>query len=737
MRIYTAGLIDKSSQSNNATLQKRLLSHYRKSLGIPASAINSQELNTFIVLSGQKNDGNIDSKTIEKIEKRTLDIFTKYHISNKSKFEQELKNNQELRETSRIVKDFVKEVDPNLAKIFDSRLEKISKDIPNMHCEIQSRSIVTLWDIVENREHRFFLSGFDSPIFKSSTSETEMNMDKLVDKLLFSNFFKIFLKPTVARLQEMDRVLERLKMGVEGTHYRSKNQKLQTKLELFLRILAAKLSALHDIGSVISRIFDLFQFPRNVLPPYHLGNDAVNLNAALAEMASEIEYGKALLIEVQDKLQECQIHLRDYLDEQKNGVKTIDSANDFQTRLLSIAELSIDLFVEAELLKTWTDLFGSDIPYFSFDRQLFDHNDSHVGSVISRIFDLFQFPRNVLPPYHLGNDAVNLNAALAEMASEIEYGKALLIEVQDKLQECQIHLRDYLDEQKNGVKTIDSANDFQTRLLSIAELSIDLFVEAELLKTWTDLFGSDIPYFSFDRQLFDHNDSYAFDVADDIILAVRGLTKNYNLGKTTVYALRGVNLDIKEGEFVAILGNSGAGKTTLLNCIAGLDTPDHGVVLFRGKNLHKLSDSAKSKSRLLEMGFIFQTYALLPHFNTRENVALPADLAGLSKDLKDRIEKLLEGVGIDEQAKQYPATLSGGQMQRVAIARALTNRPAVIFADEPTGDLDSVTGKQVMDLLKKFHKETKTTIIVITHEQDIADYAERKIMMKDGIITPS
>jgi putative ABC transport system ATP-binding protein len=606
MRIYTAGLIDKSSQSNNATLQKRLLSHYRKSLGIPASAINSQELNTFIVLSGQKNDGNIDSKTMEKIEKRTLDSFTKYHISNKSKFEQELKNNQELRETSRIVKDFVKEVDPNLAKIFDSRLEKISKDIPNMHCEIQMRSIVTLWEIVENREHRFFLSGFDSPIFKSSTSETEINMDKLVDKLLFSNFFKIFLKPTVARLQEMDRALERLKMGVEGTHYRSKNKKLQTKLELFLRILAAKLSALHDIGSVISRIFDLFQFPRTVLPPYHLGNDAVNLNAALAEMASEIEYGKALLIEVQDKLQECQIHLRDYLDEQKNGVKTIDSANDFQTRLLSIAELSIDLFVEAELLKTWTDLFGSDIPYFSFDRQLFDHNDS-----------------------------------------------------------------------------------------------------------------------------------YAFDVADDIILAVRGLTKNYNLGKTTVYALRGVNLDIKEGEFVAILGNSGAGKTTLLNCIAGLDKPDHGVVLFRGKNLHKLGDSAKSKSRLLEMGFIFQTYALLPHFNTRENVALPADLAGLSKDLKDRIEKLLEGVGIDEQAKQYPATLSGGQMQRVAIARALTNRPAVIFADEPTGDLDSVTGKQVMDLLKKFHKETKTTIIVITHEQDIADYAERKIMMKDGIITPS
>ena len=168
MKIYTAGLIDKSSQSNNVTLKKRLLSHYRKSLGIPGSAITSQELNTFIVLSGQKDDGKIDDEIMEKIDKRTHDRFTKYYISNKSRFQRELKNNQELRETSRIVKDFVKEVDPNLAKILDSRLEKISKDLPNMHCEIQSRSIVTLWDIVENREHRFFLSGFDSPIFNQS-----------------------------------------------------------------------------------------------------------------------------------------------------------------------------------------------------------------------------------------------------------------------------------------------------------------------------------------------------------------------------------------------------------------------------------------------------------------------------------------------------------------------------------------------------------------------------------------
>ena len=150
-----------------------------------------------------------------------------------------------------------------------------------------------------------------------------------------------------------------------------------------------------------------------------------------------------------------------------------------------------------------------------------------------------------------------------------------------------------------------------------------------------------------------------------------------------------------------------------------------------------MDDSAKSKARLLEMGFIFQSYALLPHFNARENIALPADLAGLGKELRERIENLLKDVGLSNQAKQYPATLSGGQMQRVAIARALTNSPAVIFADEPTGDLDSATGKQVMDLLRKFHEETKTTIILITHEKNIADYAERQILLEDGIIAQS
>jgi putative ABC transport system ATP-binding protein len=603
MRVYTAALIDKSLRPANAKLQKSLVSDCRKNLRVSSKAMSSQELNSFIVLSGEKS-GDLNQKVIEQIETGSLyKRFRRYYADNESRLHKQLKNNQELRETSKIVKDFIKEVDPNLVKLFDSQLKKIIKELPASYREIQLKSYVTLWDFVETQQYRFFLSGLDSSVLTGSTIENQVNVEELVDKLLMANFFAIFLKPTITRLKELDKVLERLRLGVEGRHYRTTNPKLQKKLEMFFRILAAKLSALQDIDRLLSRIFALFDVPRVSLTPYHFKNGSLELNKALAEMASEIEFGKTLLLEVHSKLQQCQIHLRDYLDEQKNGIKTVDSVTVFKSALLPMAELSTDLFVEAELLKMWSDFFGSDIPYFGFNKQLFSTQNIEVTNV-----------------------------------------------------------------------------------------------------------------------------------ADDNIIAVRGVSKNYNLGRTTVYALRGVNLDIKEGEFVAIVGNSGAGKTTLLNCMAGLDSPDYGVVLFRGENLHRMDDTAKSKARLLEMGFIFQSYALLPHFNTHENIALPADLAGLNKELKERIENLLKDVGLDNQAKQYPATLSGGQMQRVAIARALTNRPAVIFADEPTGDLDSATGKQVMDLLKKFHEETKTTIIIITHEQDIAAYAERQIVLEDGVI---
>jgi putative ABC transport system ATP-binding protein len=604
MKVYVAGLIDKSLHLENAKLKKKLVLECKRALRVSGKAMYSQELNSFIVLSAEKSVAP-SQKMIQEIEAGSpYKNFKKYCIDNEAKLQQELKTNQELNETSKIVKDFIREVHPNLVKNFNEQLKKIVKQLPVSYREIQQKSYVALWDIAENQQYRFFLSGFNSAVFTGSSSNG--NLEELVDKLLMANFFEVFLEPTITRLKELDGVLERLQLGVEGTHYKTTDPKLQKKLELFFRILTAKLSALQDIDNLLSRIFKLFIVPHDILKPYKIENTSLKLNKALADMASKIEMGEKLLHDVSEKLQNCQVHLRDYLDENKNGVRTIQSMDEFKNALLPIAELSIDLFVEAELLKMWSDFFGLDIPYFRFSQQLFNTNDVEVN-----------------------------------------------------------------------------------------------------------------------------------DVAKDCIIAVRGLVKNYILGSTTVYALRGVNLDVKEGEFVAIVGNSGAGKTTLLNCMAGLDSPDYGVVLFRGQNLHKMDDKSKSKARLLEMGFIFQSYALLPHFSAKENIALPADLAGLSKDLKERVDNLLKDVGLSNQAKQFPATLSGGQMQRVAIARALTNRPAVIFADEPTGDLDSATGKQVMDLLKKFHEETKTTIIVITHAKDVADYAVRQITIEDGIIVQS
>jgi putative ABC transport system ATP-binding protein len=608
MKVYTAALIDKPLRSINADLRKDVASDLKKYLKVRRTAISTQELNTFLLVAGEKNGGTFDPTLIEKIEKGTIaNRFRKYYNTNESRFRKYMKNNQELNETAQIVKNFIKEIDSKLPGKLDKELKRINTELPSTFCEVSSKSYITLWQIDENQTYRFFLSGFDFPVFSGETPGNAVDVSCLVDKLLIVNFFVTFMKPTLQRLDEMNIILEELKAEIEKQHYRSSNHKLQSKLELFLRILVAKLSALQELESLIQRIFNLFDIPRMMLAQYQFKSDFLDFNTALNRIDEDIKIGKVKLHEVGEKIHECQLCLRDYLDDGINGVKELDSSKEFKTAFKAVAELSVKLFVESELLKRWSDFFGTDVPFFSFNVNLFSSGD-------------------------------------------------------------------------------------------------------ELLK----------------QEKID----------EGTILAVRGLFKNYNLGRTTVYALRGINLDIKAGEFVAIIGSSGAGKTTLLNCMASLDSPDHGIVFFRGKNLHAMNDSTKSAIRLRDMGFIFQSYALLPHFNTRENVALPADLAGgLSKDIKQRITDLLKGVGIDQQANQFPAQLSGGQMQRVAIARALTNQPAVIFADEPTGDLDSVTGKQVMELIKKFHEETGTTVVIITHEEDIAAYADRQILMEDGVIT--
>ena len=220
----------------------------------------------------------------------------------------------------------------------------------------------------------------------------------------------------------------------------------------------------------------------------------------------------------------------------------------------------------------------------------------------------------------------------------------------------------------------------------------------------------------------------------DALIEAQRLFKTFTRGSTYIYALRGVSLNIKQGEFIVIQGPSGAGKTTLLNILAGLDTPGRGVVFFDGHDLVNMKDGKRSNLRRDNFSFIFQSYALIPHLTAYENAKLPLDLSGLSDELVEDIQNILDDVGIGEFSDHKPALLSGGQMQRLGIARALANKPKVLFADEPTGDLDEETGMSVMKLLKKYHNETGMTIILVTHDEKVAQFATRKIFLMDGRI---
>ena len=225
------------------------------------------------------------------------------------------------------------------------------------------------------------------------------------------------------------------------------------------------------------------------------------------------------------------------------------------------------------------------------------------------------------------------------------------------------------------------------------------------------------------------------DVVDQTIIQATGIYKTYYTGTVAVPALRGVNLRVRRGEMVAVMGPSGCGKTTLLNCLSGLDYVDSGEIIIEGTSLAKMSDRERTDYRARRMGFVFQFYNLLPVLSAVENVELPLLVAGVRPgEARARALEALAQVGLADRADHRLAAISGGERQRTTIARALANRPAIVWADEPTGDLDSKTGKQVMELIKKFHEETETTIIVITHEQDIAAYAQKQIKIEDGVV---
>ena len=218
------------------------------------------------------------------------------------------------------------------------------------------------------------------------------------------------------------------------------------------------------------------------------------------------------------------------------------------------------------------------------------------------------------------------------------------------------------------------------------------------------------------------------------IISVKGVTKHYALGTQTVEALRGISFDIKKGEFIAIMGPSGAGKSTLMNIIGCLDIPTHGTYLLNNQEVSSLDGDALAGIRNKEIGFVFQNFHLLARNSALDNVMLPLKYAGVEKsDQIARAKAALSEVGLEDRMDHQPSELSGGQQQRVAIARALVNNPSILFADEPTGNLDSQTGRDVMQLFHNLHDQGQT-IILITHENEVAAEAQRTIFIKDGLI---
>ena len=220
------------------------------------------------------------------------------------------------------------------------------------------------------------------------------------------------------------------------------------------------------------------------------------------------------------------------------------------------------------------------------------------------------------------------------------------------------------------------------------------------------------------------------------LLSARALAKTYMMGKRTLEVLRGVNLDVARGEFLALRGASGAGKSTLLHLIGGLDTPNAGEIRFAGQNLAAFSERELTNFRNHRVGFIFQAYHLLPELDALENVCLPARVARVpAEQAMARGRELLSLAGLKDRMEHKPFELSGGEQQRVAIARALINEPELLLADEPTGNLDSRTGGEIIELLKNLHVEKKTTLVIATHDAKVAAHAQRVIELADGRIT--
>ncbi len=224
-------------------------------------------------------------------------------------------------------------------------------------------------------------------------------------------------------------------------------------------------------------------------------------------------------------------------------------------------------------------------------------------------------------------------------------------------------------------------------------------------------------------------------ITSNQIIRTTGLHKTYDTGEVQVKALRGIDFDVKEGEMVAVMGPSGCGKTTLLNCMSGIDEPTSGTIFINGSDLYKMKDRARTDFRANNMGFIFQFFNLLPVLSVAENVELPQLVAGIKPSVaRQNALQAIDLVGLPDEANKRPAELSGGQQQRVAIARALVNEPAIVWCDEPTGNLDSETANEVMDILVKMNKEKDQTFVLVTHSDEVGERTDRIVHMRDGMI---
>ena len=220
----------------------------------------------------------------------------------------------------------------------------------------------------------------------------------------------------------------------------------------------------------------------------------------------------------------------------------------------------------------------------------------------------------------------------------------------------------------------------------------------------------------------------------EALIKITDIKRDFILGNETVYVLKGINLQINKGEYVALMGPSGSGKSTLMNLLGCLDTPTSGEYILNGKQVSEMHDDELAEIRNKEIGFVFQTFNLLPRTTALDNVALPMIYAGYSKsERRERATEVLKQVNLADRMDHQPNQLSGGQRQRVAIARALVNKPSIILADEPTGNLDSKTSVEIMNLFGEIHKNGNT-VILVTHEEEIAEYAHRVIRLRDGII---